>query len=134
MSCFPTAANLVSWAKRCPSINQSGARSKPGGTGWGNKHLAGQLGISARAAAKTRSFLGSKYRRVAKRRGNLKAEVAVSNALLTIVWHILANPQARYVDLGVDWHDRRVDKEAQTRRLVRQLQLLGHQVTLGPAE
>jgi transposase len=95
MTCFPTAANLVSWAKRCPSINQSGARSKPASTGHGNKHLAAQLGTSARAAAKTRSFLGAKYRRVAKRRGKLKAEVAVSNALLTIVWHILSDPQAR---------------------------------------
>jgi transposase len=134
MSCFPTAANLVSWAKRCPSINQSGARSKPGGIGHGNKHLAAQLGTSARAAAKTRTFLGSKYRRVAKRRGKLKAEVAVSNALLTIVWHILSDPQARYIDLGADWHDRRVDTDAQTRRLVRQLERLGHQVSLEPAE
>jgi transposase len=134
MTCFPTAANLVSWAKRCPSINQSGARSKPASTGFGNAHLARQLGTSARAAAKTRSFLGSKYRRIAKRRGHRKAEVAVSSALLTIVWHILADPQARYIDLGADWHDRRVDKDAQTRRLVRQLQRLGHQVTLEPAE
>jgi transposase len=133
MSCFPTPANLVSWAKRCPSINQSGARSKPAATGHGNKHLAAQLGISARAAAKTRSFLGSKYRRVVKRRGKLKAEVAVSNAMLTIVWHILSDPTARYIDLGADWHDRRVDKDAQTRRLVAQLQRLGHQVTLQPA-
>jgi hypothetical protein len=100
MSCFPTPANLVSWAKRCPSINQSGARSKPAATGQGNKHLARQLGISARAAAKTRSFLGAKYRRIAKRRGNLKAEVAVSNAMLTIAWHILADPQAHYIDLA----------------------------------
>ena len=133
MSCFPTPANLVSWAKRCPSINQSGARSKPAATGHGNKHLAQQLGNSARAAAKTRSFLGSKYRRVAKRRGKLKAEVAVSNAMLTIIWHILSDPQARYIDLGADWHDRRVDKDAQTRRLVSQLERLGHQVTLQPA-
>jgi hypothetical protein len=71
---------------------------------------------------------------VAKRRGKLKAEVAVSNALLTIVWHILSDPQARYNDLGADWHDRRVDKEAPTRWLVRQLQRLGHQVSLEPAE
>jgi transposase len=133
MSVFPTAANLVSWAKRCPSINQSGTRSKPAATGHGNKHLAAQLGMSARAAAKTRSFLGSKYRRVAKRRGSLKAEVATSNAMLTIVWHILSDPQTRYIDLGADWHDRRVDKDAQTRRLVAQLQRLGHQVTLQPA-
>jgi len=134
MSCFPTAANLVSWAKRCPAINQSGTRSKPGGTGHGNKPLANQLGTSARAAAKTRSFLGSKYRRIAKRRGKLKAEVAVSNALLTIVWHILSDPTARYIDLGADWHDRRLNREAQTRRLVHQLQRLGHHVTLQPAK
>src|SRR5438445_1324210 len=71
MTCFPTAAHLASWAKRCPAINQSGARSKAAATGHGNTHLAAQLGISARAAAKTRSFLGSKYRRVARRRGKL---------------------------------------------------------------
>jgi hypothetical protein len=60
--------------------------------------------------------------------------VEVSNALLTIAWHILSDPQTRYIDLGGDWHDRRVDKDAQTRRPVRQLQLLGHQVTLEPAK
>jgi transposase len=130
MTCFPTAANLVSWAKRCPSINQSGARSKPGPTGHGNKYLAAQLGISARAAAKTKSFLGSKYRRVARRRGKLKAEVAVSNAALTIIWHILSDPAVRYIDLGNDWHDRRLGREAQTRRLVHQLRHLGYTVTL----
>jgi transposase len=132
MSCFPTPAHLVSWAKRCPTINQSGARNKPAATGHGDKHLAAQLGISARAAAKTRSFLGSKYRRLAKRRGPLKAEVAVSSAILTIVWHILSDPQTHYINLGADWHDRRVNKEAETRRLVRQLQRLGHHVTLQP--
>jgi transposase len=52
--------------------------------------------------------------------------------VLTIVWHILADPQTRYIDLGADWHDRRVDKDAQTRRLVAQLQRLGHQITLQP--
>jgi transposase len=50
------------------------------------------------------TFLGERYRRIAKRRGKQRALVAVGNSVLTIVWHLLADPEARYCDLGPDFY------------------------------
>jgi hypothetical protein len=57
----------------------------------------------------------------------------VARSILIIVWHILADPTARLVDLGSDFYERRVNKDRRTSDLLRQLQALGHQVTLIPA-
>src|SRR6266568_5340248 len=73
MSVFPTAAHLVSWVKICPRTIQSGARSRAGRTGKGNPYIKGILGEAAAAAGKTDTFLGERYRRLARRRGKLKA-------------------------------------------------------------
>ncbi len=88
------------------------------------------LGEVATAAAKTDTFLGARYRRLVKRRGKLKALVAIARSILVIIWHLLADPAARYRDLGADYHTRRIDTETRTRNHVRQLQALGYQVTL----
>src|SRR5712691_4885152 len=130
MAQFPTAGHLVSWAKLSPRTIQSGARSRSGKTGKGNPYLKGVLGEAATAAAKTDTFLGERYRRLVKRRGKLKALVAVARSILVIVWHLLADPAARYRDLGSDFYASRIDKARRTRHLVRQLEALGHTVTL----
>jgi hypothetical protein len=41
-------------------------------------------------------------RRLARRRGKLKALVAVARSILVIVWHLLSDRSARYRDLGSD--------------------------------
>ena len=133
MAQFPTAAHLVSWAKVSPRTVQSGPRSRTAGTGKGNPHLRRILGDVATAAAKTDTFLGERYRRLAKRRGKKRALVAVERSILLVVWHLLADPSARFHDLGSDFYERRVNKDRRTRDLVRQLMALGHEVTLNPA-
>ena len=133
MAQFPTAAHLVSWAKVSPRTVQSGPRSRTAGTGKGNPHLRRILGDVATAAAKTDTFLGERYRRLAKRRGKKRALVAVERSILVVVWHLLADPSARFHDLGSDFYERRVNKDRRTRDLVRQLMALGHEVTLNPA-
>ena len=133
MSAFPTAAHLVSWAKISPRTIQSGARSRPGRTGKGNPYLKGILGEAAAAAAKTSTFLGERYRRLVKRRGKLKALVAIARSILVIVWHLLADPTARYHDLGASYHNDRISKNRVTRNHVRQLEALGYTVTLTQA-
>ena len=133
MSRFPTPSHLVSWAKLSPRTMQSGPRSRGGATGKGNRYLKHVLGEAAAAAAKTDTFLGARYRRLVKRTGKMKALVAIEHSILVIVWHLLADPNARYVDLGPDFYERRVNKDRRTRDLVRQLTALGHQVTLSPA-
>jgi transposase len=133
MGQFPTPAHLVSWARLSPRTIQSGATRRSGATGKGNPYLKGVLGEAAAAAAKTDTFLGERYRRLVRRIGKLKALVAVARSILVIVWHLLADPTARFRDLGADYHARRLDTGRKTRNLVRQLEALGHKVTLQPA-
>jgi transposase len=133
MSVFPTAGHLVSWAKISPRTIQSGARNRAGRTGKGNPYLKGVLGEAAAAAGKTDTFLGERYRRLARRRGKLKALVAIARSILVIVWHLLADRTTRYRDLGAGYHASRIDKNRKTRNHVRQLEALGYTVTLAPA-
>jgi transposase len=133
MSRFPTAEHLVSRAKLCPRTIQSGARSSAGKTGKGNRYLRAVLGDAAAGAAKTQTFLGDRYRRLIKRRGKLKALVAVARSILVIIWNLLANPGMRYHDLGVDFHINRIDTARRTRNHVRQLEAMGYTVTLTTA-
>ena len=133
MAQFPTPDHLVSWAKLSPQTIQSGPKVKVGKTGKGNRYLKGVLGEVATAAAKTDTFLGERYRRLVRRRGKQRALVAVARSILVIVWHLLHDPDARYVDLGSDYYTNRIDPQRKTRDLVRQLQALGHTVTLAPA-
>ena len=121
MSQFPTAAHLVSWAKLCPRTIQSGAIQRGGKTGKGNPYLKCALGEAAAAAAKTNTFLGERYRRIVKRRGKLKALVAVARSILVIIWNMLNDPTARFRDLGADYHTTRINTERRTRNYVTQL-------------
>ena len=133
MSRFPTAAHLVSWAKLCPRTIQSGPLTRGGKTGKGNPYLKGALGDAAAAAAKTNTFLGERYRRIVKRRGKLKALVAVARSILVIIWNMLNDPTARFRDLGADYHTTRINTERRTRNYVTQLMAMGYRVTLEPA-
>jgi len=133
MSRFPTAAHLVSWAKLCPRTIQSGPVTRGGKTGKGNPYLKGALGDAAAAAAKTNTFLGERYRRIVKRRGKLKALVAVARSILVIVWQLLSDPTARFHDLGPDYHNRRINLERRMRNHIAQLTAMGYRVTLEPA-
>ena len=133
MSVFPTPAHLVSWAKISPRTVQSGARSRAGRTGKGNPYLKGILGEAAAAAGKTDTFLGERYRRLARRRGKLKALVAVARSILVIVWYLLADRTTRYHDLGAGYYPSRIDKNRKMRNHIRQLEALGYTVTLAQA-
>ena len=130
MSRFPTAAHLVSWAGLCPSARQSGARTRAGKKGQGDTWLRGALGQAANGAAHTATFLGERYHRIARRRGKTKAQVAVARSILVIIWHLLADPAARYTDLGPGYYQARTDTDRKLRNHLRQIQALGFDVTL----
>ena len=133
MSRFPTAGHLVSWAKLSPRTIQSGPRSRGGKTGKGNPYLKGVLGEAAAAAARTDTFLGERYRRIVKRRGKLKALVAVARSILVIIWNLLTHPATRYQDLGPGYHASRTDTGKKVRNHIRQLEALGYTVALTEA-
>jgi transposase len=129
---FPTAAHLVSWAKFAPIDHNSAGKKRGGSTGKGNPWLAATLGEIVASASRTNTFLGERYRRLARRIGKKRAIVAVGNSILTIIWHLLNDPQARYQDLGADYYQTKVNNRRE-RDLVRQLErLTGKKVTLAP--
>jgi transposase len=134
MTRFPTAAHLCSWARFAPGIKESAGRKKGNAaTGHGNPYLARVLGEAAVVAGKTDTFLGERYRRIARRRGKKKAIVAVARSILIIVWHLLEDPECRYQDLGSDFYDTHRSTAAKRRQYVRQLEALGFKVTLDNA-
>src|SRR5215212_1088403 len=134
MTRFPTAGHLVSWAKFAPGVSESaGKRKGRGSTGHGNPYLARVLGEAAVAASKTNTFLGERYRRIARRRGKRRAIVAVGRSILVIVWHLLSDPTARFQDLGASFYDTRINADRAKRNHIRQLEALGYRVTLQPA-
>jgi transposase len=133
MGRFPTAGHLVSWAGLCPSARQSGPRTRNGKKGQGDTWLRGSLGQAATGAARTATFLGERYHRIARRRGKAKAQVAVARSILVIIWHLLAEPAARYTDLGYGYYQARLDTDRKLRNHIRQIQALGFDVTLTKA-
>jgi transposase len=133
MSRFPDAGHLVSWAKFAPRARQSAGRSKAATTGQGNPWLGGTIGEAAAGAARTKTFLASRYKRIVKRRGKKRALVAVGNSILVIAWHLLSDPAAHFTDLGPDWHDRLAPLRRK-RQLIAELERLsGKKVTLHDA-
>ena len=134
MTVFGTAGRLVSWAKKCPATRQSGPKTTHGRQPKGNPWLGGILGEIAATAARTDTFLGQRYRRLAKRRGKRKALAAIARSILVIIFHLLADPETRYHDLGPGYYDTRTDKDRKIRNHIRQLQALGLDVTITPIE
>ena len=133
MTRFPDAAHLVSWAGLCPAARQSGPRTRAGKKGQGDTWLRGALGQAATAASHTQTFLGERYWRIARRRGKAKAQVAVARSILVIIWHLLADPAARFTDLGPGYYQARLDTDRKLRNHIRQIQALGFDVTITKA-
>ena len=111
----------------------AGRRKGNATTGHGNPYLARVLGEAAVAAGRTNTFLGERYRRIARRRGAKRAIVAVGRSILIIVWHLLSDPTVRYQDLGPGFYHTRINAERRKRNHIRQLQALDYKVTLEPA-
>jgi transposase len=130
MTRFPTGAHLASWGSRAPLDHQSGARKGRARSKKGNRYLAGVLGETAVAASRTQTREGARYRRLARRRGKAKAQVAVGNTQLKVLHKLLSTPGARYHDLGPDYYERRADTRRQIAHHVGKLGALGFEVTL----
>ena len=131
MDRFETPGHLASWAGVSPGNNRSANRSKRSPVKRGNNSLQSALVEAARAAARTKTYLGAQYHRLARRIGANRAAMAVAHSIAVILHHIIKNKQP-FVDLGHNYFERR-DRTAITRRAVRQLRRLGHDVTLKAA-
>jgi transposase len=133
MTRFPSAAHLASWAGLAPAIYESAGRRTPAGTRHGNKWLTAMLVEAAGSVGRMhgKNYLADQHARLTRRRGAGRAQVAVAHSILVCAYHMLQRDES-YQDLGADWLARRND-EAHTRRLVAQLERLGHTVILDPA-
>jgi transposase len=133
MSRFPTAAHLAAWAGLAPAMNESAGKHFPAGKRHGNKWLSAMLVEAAGSVGRMhgKNYLAARHARLTKRRGMGRAQVAVAHSILVSAYWMLKRDQP-YHDLGADWHQRRND-EGHTRRLVAQLERLGHTVIIDPA-
>ncbi len=130
MSRFGSSARLASWAGLCPGQHESAGKSRGGRTRKGSKWLRTHLTQAVKAAAHTKgTYLSAQYARLRGRRGPSVATIAVAHSILVAAYHIL-DELVPYQDLGGDWFVRRHSLEHRARRLVRQLALLGYEVTV----
>ena len=129
MIIFPTAGHLVSWAGLCPGHDESAGKRRSGRTRRGSKWLRTALPEAALAATRSNdTYLAAQYRRLKGRRGHGRAGIAVCHSILAASWHMLQTGEI-YHDAGGDYFTR-LNPERQTRRLIEQLEALGHHVTL----
>jgi transposase len=132
MSRFATPGRLASWAGVCPGNHESAGQQKAGRRRRGNVHLVTTLVEAALAATRAKgTYLKAKYHRLKSRLGGKKALVALAHTLLTIIWHVLREPEARYRERGDGPVDER-QRARQTESLRKRLEALGHEVTLRP--
>jgi len=132
MSRFPSARHLASWAGQCPGNDRSAGKRRSGKTRHGSKWLDTALTEAAMAATRTSDvYLTAQYHRLRPRRGHGRALGAVKHSILCACWHMLTTGEL-YREAGGDYFTRR-DPERATRRLVAQLERLGHHVTLEAA-
>jgi transposase len=133
MTVFGAPGRLVSRAKRCPQTRQLGQTTSAGKAGKGNPWLNGVLGEIAASASRTDTLPGERCRRLAGRRGKRKALAAIARSILAIIFHLLADPAARFHDLGPDHCDNQVSRDRKILNHVRQLQAPGLNVTVEEA-
>lgn len=130
MSRFPTAGHLASWAGVSPGHHESAGRAHPAATRPGDAYLKGAMGTCAMSVARTNTFLGARYRRLAARVGRSKALVATERSLLAAIW-AMARDGTLYQDPGPDHYTRLQPKRAK-KHAIHQLETLGYTVTLEP--
>jgi transposase len=135
MSRFPTEHHLASWAGMCPGQRQSGAKTKQAATRNGSKWLRSTLTECSKAIVRSKgTYLSARYHRIKSRRGHAKATIATGHKILTAAYHVLSQHVA-YHDLGEEFfyrHDAQTTQRYR-RRLIKQLENLGHTVTLDAA-
>jgi hypothetical protein len=77
------------------------------------------------------TYLCARYRRIASRRGPMKANVAIQHTMLIAIWH-MGRDGSLYEDPGPDFFTR-LHPERARNRARHQLEAMGYPITLGRA-
>ena len=128
---FRSAQHAAAWAGVCPGNNESAGTVMRAGARKGNVHLRTTLVEAAVAASHAKgTYLRDKFYRLRARRGTKRAALAIAHKILIAAYHLLST-RTPYRDLGASYLDG-LEKRRTTRNLVRRLERLGYEVTLGP--
>lgn len=131
MQQFPTDAHLASWVGICPGNYESAGKRLSGKTRQGNSWVRRLLLQAAQVVSRQKKgYLQAFYHRIAARRGKKRAITALAHRLLVILYHLLRDG-VLYEEKGEAFLEER-DREMMEKRLVRQLERLGNQVTVQP--
>lgn len=124
MSRFPSAAHISSWSGLCPGNHQSAGRRRHSKTRKGNKTLKSILVECAKSARNVKgSCFSAQYQRIAARRGENRATVAVARSMLIAIYHVLKSG-VPFRDLGADYYND-FNREHKIRGYLKRLQALG---------
>ncbi len=134
MARFPTVGHFASWAGIRPGHHESAGRRRSGRTRPGPRWLTEALTESAKAAARTKgTYLAAHHAQIRGRRGEAKAIGATRHDILVAYFHIVRD-EVEFRELGPAWQRKRYSPERRARRLQRQIEALGYQVTLQPSQ
>ncbi len=133
MGRFATPGHLASWAGMCPGNNESAGKHRSTHTRSGDPWLQSALVEAGWAAVRTKDcYLAVRFWRIAKRRGQQRAAMAIAHTMLVIIWHMLSTGTV-YTEIGSDYLARNDNPDRRRRHLVNQLEQLGYQVELTAA-
>ena len=130
MQRFGSPQRLASWAGLCPGNNESAGKHFSGKTRRGARWLRIALVEAAETMSRTKgNYLSAQYARIKGRHGHKKAVIAVAHTIIVIAYHLLDRLEP-YSELGGDYFAQRQEKSAYQRRLVKQLERMGYEVSL----
>lgn len=132
MSRFPSKSNISSWAGLCPGNNESAGKKKRGKAREGNKYLKASLVECAWSNSRMKkTYFYSLYHRIASRKGNNRASIAVAHSMLIVIYQMLKEKKS-YIELGSDYFDN-LDKKVRVEKLTKKIEALGYSVTIQEA-
>jgi hypothetical protein len=127
-----TQGHISSWAGVAPGDNESADKRRKAKATKGNPFLRTTLVQAAKSASHAKdTYLSAQYHRIAARRGNNKAAVAVAHTILVIAYCMLKN-HLPYQEMGADYFAK-VNAKAIKNHAIKQLEMLGYQVKIEAA-
>ncbi|WP_168124069.1 IS110 family transposase [Paenibacillus sp. HB172176] len=126
---FPSDAHLAAWAGLSPGNSESAGKSRKSKTVKGNKYIKSALCQSAWANSRSNNRIGIHFRRIRKRRGDKKANVATAHLLLRILFALIRD-QTMYEEKKDMLTGGSMSEEKMLAGYLMQIQKLGYQVQL----